>query len=153
MKEGIWKAFQSYIKKASALQLSTESLLWRNVRIRNGVSTAREVMADAREIAPDVAALASGKSPPASKSAIRSLPLVYVSVDDLLEESNKECLICLEGHRIGSLAYKLACGHLFHTPCITKWLQMHCTCEFTDSNAVSDITSALVVFNSFLAKG
>ena len=116
------------------------------------MTSAREVMAEIREIVPDVAALASGKSPPASNSAIRSLPLVYVSVDDLLEESNKECLICLEGHRIGSLAYKLACGHLFHTPCITKWLQKHCTCEFTDSNVVSDMTCTLVIFNKFWRK-
>ena len=98
-------------------------------------------MASERQIMPDGTALSSGKSPPASNSAIRSLPLVHVTVDDLLEESNKQCLVCLEGHKIGSLAYKLACGHLFHTPCITKWLQKHCTCEITDSNTFSDKTA------------
>eukprot|EP01038_Epipyxis_sp_PR26KG_P008573 gene8573-11585_t len=68
------------------------------------------------------------KPPPAGANAIRSLPMVKVTADDLLEASNKECLVCLDEHKLGSLACKLPCGHLFHKPCVTEWLEKHCTC-------------------------
>ena len=57
-----------------------------------------------------------------------NLPLVTVTADDLLEATNKECLICLEEQKLGSLACKLQCGHLFHKDCVKEWLQKHCTC-------------------------
>jgi Ring finger domain len=69
------------------------------------------------------------KAPPASDRAIRNLALVKVTADDLLEETNKECLICLEEQKMGSFACKLACGHLYHKQCLTEWLQKHCSCE------------------------
>ena len=68
------------------------------------------------------------KPPPASKRAIDTLPLVQVTADDLIEETNKECLICLEAHVIGSTSCKLPCGHLMHKPCLSEWLQKQCTC-------------------------
>jgi hypothetical protein len=71
----------------------------------------------------------SGVAPPASKRAIINLPVVQVTSDDLLEETNKECLICLEEQLIGSSACKLPCGHLYHKACLTEWLQKSCTCE------------------------
>lgn len=37
------------------------------------------------------------KNPPASRRVLKNLPLVEVTADDLLEENNKECLVCLEG--------------------------------------------------------
>jgi hypothetical protein len=73
-------------------------------------------------------ALRSGKPPPASSKAIHNLPIVHVTADDLIEETNKECLICLEDQKIGSSSCKLPCGHLFHKPCLTDWLQKQCTC-------------------------
>lgn len=70
------------------------------------------------------------KAPPASRKAIRNLAVVQVTADDLIEESNKECLICLDDQRIGSYACKLACGHMYHKTCLTEWLQKSCTCKF-----------------------
>ena len=70
------------------------------------------------------------KAPPASKKAIRNLAIVQVTADDLIEESNKECLICLDDQRLGSYACKLACGHLYHKACLIEWLQKSCTCKF-----------------------
>ena len=66
--------------------------------------------------------------PPASKNAIAKLPMVKVTADDLLEENNKECLICLEEQVLGAYACKLQCGHLFHRDCVSEWLEKHCTC-------------------------
>jgi hypothetical protein len=73
-------------------------------------------------------AVNSGKAPPASVRILQNLPVVKVTSDDLLEETNKECLICLEEQKIGSMACKLACGHLYHRACLTDWLKRHCTC-------------------------
>ena len=66
--------------------------------------------------------------PPASRSALASLSEIVVSLDDLIEESNKECLICLAEHEIGSRATKLPCGHLYHKPCLLQWLVLHAFC-------------------------
>lgn len=68
-------------------------------------------------------------APPASKKAIKNLAIVTVTADDLIEESNKECLICLCEQKIGSTACKLACGHLYHQACLTEWLEKSCTCK------------------------
>lgn len=68
------------------------------------------------------------KIPPASKKAIQSIPMVTVTADDLLEETNKECAVCLVDQTIGSQACKLPCGHLYHKNCLTEWLKIHCTC-------------------------
>ena len=70
----------------------------------------------------------NSKTPPASQRALRTLPMVKVTADDILEATNKECLICLEEQQIGAWACKLQCGHLFHKPCVTDWLEKHCTC-------------------------
>jgi hypothetical protein len=66
--------------------------------------------------------------PPASAHAIASLPIVRITADDLLEETNKECVVCLDDQRLGNMACKLPCGHLFHKTCVSEWLQKKCTC-------------------------
>lgn len=71
---------------------------------------------------------AKSSQPPASNQAINSLPVVKVTADDLLEETNKECVVCLVEQTLGSTACKLPCGHLFHKACVAEWLTKHCTC-------------------------
>lgn len=70
----------------------------------------------------------SNKPPPASTRAISNLPNVQVTSDDLIEETNKECAICLDDQQIGHIACKLPCGHLFHRLCVVSWLEKQCTC-------------------------
>lgn len=70
----------------------------------------------------------SGKPPPAKTSVIASLPIVTITADDLLEEANKECAVCLDDQSLGKRACKLPCGHLFHKQCVASWLEKHCTC-------------------------
>ena len=52
--------------------------------------------------------------PPAALSFINSLRETIITSDDLIEENNKECLICLDEHVLGGKAVKLPCGHLYH---------------------------------------
>ena len=66
--------------------------------------------------------------PPASRRLIGNLPMVTVTNDDLLEETNKECAICLETISCGSRQCKLPCGHLFNPDCLKEWLNKCCTC-------------------------
>lgn len=66
--------------------------------------------------------------PPASNRALQTLPMVNVTADDLIEEANKECAVCLEEQKIGTLCCKLPCGHLYHKACLIEWLHKHCTC-------------------------
>lgn len=60
--------------------------------------------------------------PPASCDAIASLKEIRITVDDIQEISNQECVICLATQSTGELGVKLDCGHLFHRECITHWL-------------------------------
>ena len=66
--------------------------------------------------------------PPVSKRLLNSLPIVTVTADDLLEETNKECAICLNEIKLGMKACKLPCGHLYDRECLKVWLEKHCTC-------------------------
>lgn len=66
--------------------------------------------------------------PPAGAKVLRTLPTVVVTAEDLMDESNRECCICLEDNNLGDRVKRLPCGHLFHPHCITTWLSKHCTC-------------------------
>jgi hypothetical protein len=81
------------------------------------------------------------KPPPASKKVLAEMPLVQVTADDLIEETNKECLICLDEQFIGSFSCKLPCGHLFHKPCLTEWLTKQCTCPVCRYELETDDTT------------
>lgn len=70
----------------------------------------------------------SSKGPPPTSSArLSKMVPIQVTADDLLEATNRECVMCLEEQKIGDLATKLPCGHLFHVDCVKQWLQLHCT--------------------------
>ena len=67
--------------------------------------------------------------PPASKRAIRQLPSISVTPDDLIDPNNRECCICLSDVQVKDVMCRMPyCGHLFHRLCIEDWLSRHCTC-------------------------
>lgn len=68
---------------------------------------------------------ASRPNPPASCKAIRQLPTVTVTPEDLVDENNRECCICFEPHNIGDRVTRLPCAHIFHPRCIIPWLGSH----------------------------
>ena len=69
-------------------------------------------------------------SPPAAPRVLSRLPEVVITKADLDEdaEHNLECSICLSEQRIGHLALKLPCGHLFCKACVLPWLNRRCSC-------------------------
>ena len=66
--------------------------------------------------------------PPASTRAIRQLPTVSVTPEDLVDENNRECCICFEEHKIRDKVSRLPCAHIYHPQCIVQWLVKNNTC-------------------------
>lgn len=66
--------------------------------------------------------------PPASTRAIRQLPTVSVTPEDLVDENNRECCICFEEHKIRDRVSRLPCAHIYHPQCIVQWLVKNNTC-------------------------
>lgn len=66
--------------------------------------------------------------PPASTTAIRSLPKKKIDREMLGSEGNAECSICMDAVELGTEVTVLPCTHWFHFPCIEAWLTQHNTC-------------------------
>lgn len=82
--------------------------------------------------------------PPAALSFINGLRETTITSDDLIEENNKECLICLDEHALGGKAVKLPCGHIYHRDCVVEWLRKQGSCpvcryEVESSDTVFEI--------------
>jgi hypothetical protein len=72
-------------------------------------------------------------TPPASKEVIKNLKRFKMSEEYCKkDEKNKleypTCSVCLTELSKGEETVLISCGHLFHDPCIVKWLEMHNTC-------------------------
>lgn len=69
------------------------------------------------------------RAPPASIKAIRQLPMIRVAPEDLVDQNNRECCVCLEDNKLDEKVIRLPCAHIFHASCIVDWLANHsCTC-------------------------
>ncbi|TYI94684.1 hypothetical protein E1A91_D02G222500v1 [Gossypium mustelinum] len=66
-------------------------------------------------------------TPPASKSAIDSLPSVKITKDHLSSKSN-QCAVCMDDFEEGIQAKWMPCRHLYHKDCILPWLELHNSC-------------------------
>ncbi|XP_060207767.1 probable E3 ubiquitin-protein ligase RHC1A [Lycium barbarum] len=64
--------------------------------------------------------------PPASRCSIDSLPTVKISKKDV--KSDSHCPVCKEKFSLGTQAKKLPCKHLYHSDCISPWLQQKSSC-------------------------
>lgn len=71
---------------------------------------------------------ASTAPPPASRTAIRSLPKKKMDYDMLGTDGRAECSICMETAELGTEVTVLPCKHWFHFGCIELWLSQHNTC-------------------------
>lgn len=46
----------------------------------------------------------------------------------LHETNEKDCIICFEEYKEGDIIIELECKHIYHDPCISKWLQKDLSC-------------------------
>lgn len=67
-------------------------------------------------------------APPASDTAIESLPKIKISTDMVDTEGKADCSICMDPAELGSEVTQLPCKHWFHSECIKLWLKQHNTC-------------------------
>ncbi|WOL09820.1 hypothetical protein Cni_G18573 [Canna indica] len=66
-------------------------------------------------------------TPPASKSAVESLPDVEIT-DGLLATDEAHCSVCMDMFETGVVAKRMPCNHIYHEECILPWLELHNSC-------------------------
>lgn len=67
-------------------------------------------------------------APPATDTAIESLPKIKINTEMLGAEGRAECSICMDPVELGTEVTELPCKHWFHGECIESWLKQHNTC-------------------------
>ncbi|VFQ81199.1 unnamed protein product [Cuscuta campestris] len=70
--------------------------------------------------------LGRGDDPPASKSAIESLPTIEIVRSHVSAEPH--CAVCKEAFELGNEAREMPCKHLYHSDCILPWLSLRNSC-------------------------
>ncbi|XP_026326186.1 E3 ubiquitin-protein ligase RNF115-like [Hyposmocoma kahamanoa] len=64
--------------------------------------------------------------PPLPRDQIAAIPNEPVTAEQAA--TNTSCSVCWEAFTIGETISRLDCGHIFHSTCISPWLQLHATC-------------------------
>lgn len=63
---------------------------------------------------------------PASQSSIDAMPTIRITGAHLRKDEH--CPVCKEKFDLGSEARQMPCDHIYHSDCITPWLQQHNSC-------------------------
>lgn len=66
--------------------------------------------------------------PPASDTAIQSLPKKKMTRQMMGSDGKAECSICMDPVELDTEVTVLPCTHWFHFDCIKAWLSQHNTC-------------------------
>ncbi|KAL3518157.1 hypothetical protein ACH5RR_020746 [Cinchona calisaya] len=74
----------------------------------------------------EVNGLTRPENPPASKSAIESLPTIQIVSTHV--NSDSHCAVCKEAFDLGSEAREMPCKHIYHSDCILPWLSLRNSC-------------------------
>ncbi|MFS7965124.1 putative transcription factor C2H2 family [Helianthus anomalus] len=94
----------------------------------------------------DISGLNRNEQPPASKSAIESMPTIEVNNIHVSKESH--CAICIEAFDLGAEAREMPCKHLYHSDCILPWLTLRNSCPVCRHELPTDSTDSVTVTES-----
>ncbi|XP_008785560.2 E3 ubiquitin-protein ligase RDUF1-like [Phoenix dactylifera] len=75
--------------------------------------------------------------PPASKSAIESMPTVEIVASHISTDSH--CAVCKEPFELGVEAREMPCKHIYHHDCILPWLSLRNSCPVCRHALPSDV--------------
>ncbi|CAI8597250.1 unnamed protein product [Vicia faba] len=74
--------------------------------------------------------------PPATKSAIDSLPTI--EIDNTHLEMESHCAVCKEAFELTTVVREMPCKHIYHPECILPWLALHNSCPVCRHELPSD---------------
>ncbi|KAL9658569.1 hypothetical protein ABK040_006107 [Willaertia magna] len=80
-----------------------------------------------------------GKNPPASKTFLREMEIIYFKPNHPELQDVKEdcCPICTEDFKVDEPCHKLEkCKHFFHVNCLKLWLEKHNTCPLCRDESI-----------------
>jgi hypothetical protein len=73
------------------------------------------------------------RNPPMQEEQIHSIPeFKFTQTGEHTEKKN--CVICMEDFESQENVKLLACGHLFHSDCVNKWLLEKSTCPMCNTS-------------------
>ncbi|KAG8496412.1 hypothetical protein CXB51_009018 [Gossypium anomalum] len=84
----------------------------------------------------EITGLGQPENPPASKSAIESMPTIQIEKAHVCSETH--CAVCKEPFELGSEAREMPCKHIYHEDCIIPWLALRNSCPLCRHELPSD---------------
>ncbi|WRX31879.1 zinc finger protein [Theobroma cacao] len=84
----------------------------------------------------EITGLGQPENPPASKSAIESMPTIQISSTHVCSETH--CAVCKEPFELGTEAREMPCKHIYHEDCIIPWLSLRNSCPVCRHEMPSD---------------
>ncbi|KAF7120925.1 hypothetical protein RHSIM_Rhsim13G0078200 [Rhododendron simsii] len=93
----------------------------------------------------EINGLGRHEQPPASKSAVESMPTVEIVAGHV--NSDSHCAVCKEAFVIGSEAREMPCKHIYHSDCILPWLSLRNSCPVCRHELPAESASSLDLEN------
>ncbi|XP_052197932.1 E3 ubiquitin-protein ligase RDUF2 [Diospyros lotus] len=98
----------------------------------------------------EINGLGRQEQPPASKSAIESMPTIEIVAAHINSESH--CAVCKEAFVLGSEAREMPCKHIYHSDCILPWLSLRNSCPVCRHELPTDASTASELENGDLSR-
>ncbi|TYI73196.1 hypothetical protein E1A91_D07G114500v1 [Gossypium mustelinum] len=84
----------------------------------------------------EITGLRQHQNPPASKTAIESMPTIQIEATYVCSETY--CAVCKEPFELGTEAREMPCKHIYHQDCIIPWLSLRNSCPICRHEVPSD---------------